>query len=103
MNRTRLVFIGILALAVGAFASAVAYRTLQSHNSDAQVSSEEVVVAANDISVGARIGEKDVRVVKIPVDSIPPGNFRQTKRVLGRGVILPIVRGEFILPGKLAA
>ncbi len=103
MNRTRLVFIATLALALGAFASAMAYRTLQSHIANGRVSTEDVVVATTDIAVGTRIQDKDVRVVQIPTDAVPPGSVRQTKRVVGRGVVLPIVRGEFILPGKLAA
>jgi pilus assembly protein CpaB len=103
MNRTRLVFIGILALALGAFASAVAYRTLRAQSANASANGEDVVVATSDIGIGTRIQEKDVRVVQLPADTVPPGSFRQTKRVVGRGAVLPIVRGEFILPGKLAA
>jgi pilus assembly protein CpaB len=103
MNRNRFVFIGMLALALGAFASAIAYRSLQAHAAEGQASAQEVVVATNDLAVGSRVQEKDIRVVKIPADTIPPGSFRDTKRVVGRGVVIPIVRGEFLLPGKLAA
>jgi pilus assembly protein CpaB len=103
MNRTRLVSIGIFALALGAFASAVAYRTLESNSANGRRNGEDVVVAATDIGVGTRIQEKDVRVVQLPAETIPPGSFRQTKRVVGRGAVLPIERGEFILSGKLAA
>src|SRR5437868_7030831 len=84
MNRTRLVFIGILALAVGAFASAVAYRTLQSHNSDAQVSSEEVVVAANDSSVAGFVApgtRVDVFMTGNPAGSNEPQTVMVLKNV----------------------
>ena len=103
MNRTRLFFIGMLALAVGAFASALAYRILQSRTVAAQGDGEDVVVATADIAVGTRVQDKDVRLVHVPADIVPPGSFHQKSRVVGRGVVLPIGRGEFILPGRLAA
>ena len=33
---------------------------------------------------------------------LPPNYFRNKSQVLGRGVILPVQKGEFILPSKLA-
>jgi pilus assembly protein CpaB len=104
MNRTRLVFIGILALALGAFASALAYRMLQARTGSAQGAADDVVVATNNISVGARIQDKDVRVIRLPTEAIPPGSFRQKDgHVVGRGVVQPISAGDFVLTGKLAA
>ena len=103
MNRTRLIFIGILALALGAFASALAYRVLQQRNAAAP-GGQDVVVATHDISAGARIQDKDIRLVHLPLDVVPPSSFhRKDGHVLGRGVVLPIAGGEFILAGKLAA
>src|SRR5215467_5078974 len=103
MNRTRLVFIGILALALGAFASALAYRMLQARAGAAQGGVQDVVVATNNVPVGARIQDKDVRVVRLPSEALPPGGFRHKERVVGRGVIQPIAAGDFILTSKLAA
>jgi pilus assembly protein CpaB len=62
----------------------------------------DVVVAANDIQVGARIEEHDIRLVKYPPSALPAGTPTRRSQVVGRGVILPISRGEFILPSKLA-
>jgi pilus assembly protein CpaB len=59
-----------------------------------------VVVAASDISVGHRLQEKDLRVVQLPADSIPPGSFRRVRDVIGRGAVLPIAQGEFMIAGK---
>jgi pilus assembly protein CpaB len=103
MNRTRLVFIGILALALGAFASALAYRMLQAHNGSAQGGVQDVVVATNNIPVGARIQDKDVRIVHLPAEAIPPSAFRHIERTVGRGVIQPIAAGDFVLTTKLAS
>ena len=103
MNRTRLVFIGILALALGAFASALAYRMLQAHNGAAQGGVQDVVVATNNIPVGARIQDKDVRIVHLPPEAIPPSAFRHLERTVGRGVIQPIAAGDFVLTTKVAS
>src|SRR5215467_1232136 len=103
MNRTRLVFIGILALALGAFASALAYRMLQAKSGGVAGDTEEVVVATGNLSIGARIQDRDVRTVHLPVDAIPPGAFhRKDSHVIGRGVVQSISAGEFILNSKLA-
>jgi pilus assembly protein CpaB len=62
-----------------------------------------VVVAADDIQVGAKVQAQDVLVVTIPPAAVPPGAFSATSKVLGRGAVMPVSKGEFILPGKLAA
>lgn len=103
MNRTRLLMIGFVALALGAFVSFSVYRTLQAKTASANEPGADVVVAVNDLQVGARLQEKDVRVVKAPASLIPPNSFKQASQVVGRGVILPITQGEFILPKMLAA
>jgi len=101
MNRTRLLMIGILALALGALVSVSVYRNLLGRG-PATEPGTDVVVAANDIQVGARIEEHDVRLVKYPASALPAGTPTKRSQVLGRGVILPIARGEFVLPIKLA-
>src|SRR5713226_8256865 len=102
MNRTRLMIIGVLALVLGAIASLFAYRTLQQRAGGTQGDLQDVVVATADLAVGARIQDKDVRIVRFPSDAIPQGIFHRTKSVVGRGVVLSIAQGEFILPLKLA-
>jgi pilus assembly protein CpaB len=102
MNRTRLLMIGAVALALGIVVSLVVYRNLQGRGSSNSEPGADVIVAADDIQVGARIEEHDVRTVKYPASALPAGTFSARSKVLGRGVILPISRGEFILPSKLA-
>src|SRR5208337_5495970 len=75
---------------------------LQGRVSGSNEPGADVVVAADDIQVGARVEEHDVRIVKYPASALPAGTFSTRGKVLGRGVILPISRGEFILPSKLA-
>ncbi len=102
MNRTRLLMIGAVALALGAFVSLFVYKNLQGRGSSSNEPGADVIVAADDIQVGSRIEEHNVRTVKYPASALPAGTYSQRSKVLGRGVILPISRGEFILPSKLA-
>jgi len=102
MNRTRLLMIGVLALALGAFVSLLVYKNLQGKSSSPAEAGADVVVAADDIQLGARIEEHDVRTAKFPASGLPAGAYSKRSQVLGRGVVVPIAKGEFILPTKLA-
>jgi len=104
MNRSRLLMIGGLALAVGLLVSFTVYDRLRNvAGSNSSAAGVPVVVAADDIQVGAKLEAHDVRVVHLPPSAVPPGAFSVASKVLGRGAILPVSKGEFILPGKLAA
>jgi len=102
MNRTRLLLIGFFALALGAIVSYAVYRTLQTRTGADAAPGVEVVVAANDIPVGSRVADGDVKLVRFPVAVLPSNIFHLKTSVVGRGAILPIARGEFFLPNKLA-
>jgi pilus assembly protein CpaB len=102
MNRTRLLLIGFVALALGAIVSYTVYRTLQTRAGGDTPPGVEVVVAANDIPVGAKVGENDVKLVRFPAADLPPNCFHLKTSVVGRGAILPVAKGEFFLPNKLA-
>jgi pilus assembly protein CpaB len=102
MNRTRLLMIGVLALALGFFASVYVYKNLQSKTGSGIGSGVDVIVAADDLQVGARVEERDIKIIKILGADLPPGAPRRRADVLGHGVIAPISKGEFILPNRLA-
>src|ERR1700688_1077956 len=102
MNRSRLLMIGLFALALGAFVSLMVYKNLQGKGSSNNEPGADVIVAAGDIQVGARIEEHDVRTARLPAPGLPGGAYSKKSQVLGRGVIIPISKGEFILPSKLA-
>ena len=93
--------IGVLALALGFFASVYVYRNLQKPGGNSEPGIE-VIVAADDLQVGAKVEEHDIKVIKIPREDMPPGAPRRKSDVVGHGVIIPIARGEFILPNRLA-
>jgi pilus assembly protein CpaB len=102
MNRTRLLLIGFVALALGAIVSYTVYRTLQTRTGGDAAPGVDVVVAANDISVGSKVTEGDIKVVRYTAADLPANAFHLKTSVIGRGAILPIARGEFFLPSKLA-
>lgn len=103
MNRSRLFMIGGLALALGLLVSYTVYNRLLISNAANNEPGVDVVVALNDLQVGAKLEERDIRMARFPQSVVPPGAFGNKAQVVGRGIVLPVSRGEFILPGKLAA
>ncbi|MFZ1919160.1 MAG: Flp pilus assembly protein CpaB [Terriglobales bacterium] len=101
MNRSRLLMIGGLALAVGLLVSYTVYNQLRAHAANNQ-QMVQVVVASNDVQIGSKLTEHDVHLAAFPPASVPPGAFNRIAQIQGRGVILPISRGDFVLPDKLA-
>src|SRR5438552_14398664 len=101
MDRTRLLVIGIVALVLGAALSSVVYQRLQAKMTPPKVGVD--VVAANDIQVGAKIGDRDLKIVKYPPEDLPPRVFHTKASAVGRGTVLPIGKGEFVVADKLAA
>jgi pilus assembly protein CpaB len=102
MNRNRLLMIGFVALVLGAFVSFAVYRNLQSGRAGKQAPGEDIIVAADDLQVGSKIEEKDIKFVRFPSADLPTGVFHLKNKVIGRGVVANIARGEFILTNKLA-
>src|SRR5438876_8747011 len=102
MNRTRLLVIGVVALALGAALSFFVYQSLQAKMAPPKVG-VDVVVAANDIQVGTKIEDSDLKIVKYPPEHLPRRVFHTKASAVGRGTVLPIGKGEFLVADKLAA
>ena len=103
MNRNRLLLIGILALGVGALVSYMVYTTLRRTVATVKQANTQVVVAAVDLQLGSKLEDKDLNVIRLPGTDLPQGYYQNKADILGRGVVVPIAKGEFILPSKLAA
>jgi pilus assembly protein CpaB len=67
------------------------------------VPTEPVVVAAADLQLGTELKAEDLRVVAWPASDLPAGAFSTPQEIAGRGLIVPVVKNEPILPAKLAA
>jgi pilus assembly protein CpaB len=104
MNRSRLLMIGGLALAIGLLVSYSVYNRLRTATTlSTAANGVPVLVAADDIEVGAKLKASDVSVINVPAPARPAGAFSTATKVLGRGAVLPISKGDFILNNKLAA
>ena len=64
---------------------------------------QPVVVAAADLQLGAELKKEDLQVVQFPVGKAPDGTFGKPEEVIGRGLIVPIVKNEPVLRAKLAS
>src|SRR5262245_32979048 len=67
------------------------------------VPTQPVVVAAADLSLGAELKAEDLKTLNFPQGQAPEGTFAATSEIVGRGLIVSVVKGEPILPSKLAA
>lgn len=100
MNRSRLLMIGTVALALGLMASYAVYT--RGGSNAGNIPGTDVLVAASDLAVGAKLQDRDVLRVGYPKTNLPANVYTEPRQVIGRGVILPISKGEFLLPSKLA-
>src|SRR5262249_49807546 len=61
-----------------------------------------VLVAAFDIPPLTEIAPEMVKVYECPKDLVPTDALTKVEDALGRGVMTPLVKGEFLLNAKLA-
>ena len=101
MSRKQLLLIGSAALLLGALLSHSVCHRLQSKKAVRVSAGVDVVVAANDLHVGRRVADEDVKVVKIPMNDVPANWFHDKSMVIGRAIILPIAKRDPLLPSKL--
>jgi pilus assembly protein CpaB len=96
----------VLAIAVLA-GGGLAYGTYNMMNNPqvkvVQNKTQPVVVANVDLSLGAELKAEDLKVALFPEGQAPEGAFVRPDEIVGRGVIVPIVKNEPILPAKLAS
>ena len=69
----------------------------------AAVATQPVVVAAADLQIGTAIKREDLQVIDFPQGAAPEGSFSQTEELIGRGLIVPMVKNEPVLAAKLAS
>jgi len=63
----------------------------------------QVVVAATDLDIGAEITRTDIKVIDWPANAVPAAAISDPKDVIGRGIVLPMIENEPVLPMKLAS
>ena len=96
----------VLALAVLA-GGGLAYGTYNAINTQqvktVNAPTQAVVVAAADLPLGTELKKEDLTVVNFPVGAAPDGAFAKPADVIGRGLIVSMVKSEIVLNAKLAS
>jgi pilus assembly protein CpaB len=104
MTRARVFIVLVLAVtAGGAFALATYNYVQRIPGRTVSMPTRPVVVAAADLDVGAELGRDEIRVVDWPANAVPAAAISDPNEVIGRGLILPVIQNEPILPMKLAS
>ena len=105
MARMRVFIVLVLAVTVGGVFAFATYNYVQRAPGKGGVAmaTRPVVVAAADLDIGAEIGRDDIRVIEWPATSVPTDAIGSADEVIGRGLIVPVVQNEPILPTKLAS
>jgi pilus assembly protein CpaB len=67
------------------------------------MATQPVVVASADLSLGSELAKEDLQVINFPAGHAPEGAFAKPADIIGRGLIVPVVKGEPILAAKLAS
>jgi len=106
MARIRIFIVLALALTAGGALAFATYNYVQKQGAlpaPRGMATRHVVVAAADLAVGVELTADSLRTIDWPASSVPDGAMEDAKEVVGRGLILPVVRNEPILPMKLAS
>lgn len=105
MARIRFFAVLVLALTAGGALAYGTYNYMQNAPAaqTSTIPTRPVVVAAADLELGAELSKEDVRVVQWPANAVPAGIFSNPAEVVGRGIIMPMIENEPILPMKLAS
>jgi len=64
---------------------------------------QPVVVAAADLHLGTELKKEDLVVIQFPQGKAPEGSFANPSELVGRGLIVPIVKNELVLNAKLSS
>ena len=106
MARIRIFLVLVIALTAGGGLAYATYNYVQKaarQSESGGMPTKPVVVASNNLEIGAEVRAEDVRVIDWPASSVPQGAISNLEEVVGRGVVLPVIQYEPVLPMKLAS
>ena len=102
--RNRIFAVLAIAVLAGGSLAYGTYNFMQTAPAQAAVmKTQPVVVAAADLQLGTAIKREDLQVIDFPEGAAPEGAFAKPDDIVGRGLIVPIVKNEPVLPAKLAS
>ena len=104
MARMKVFIVFALAIGVGTVFAFATYNYVQNApGRTVTIPTTAVVVATSNLDIGDELDRDDVHTVEWPSNAVPEGTFSSVDDVIGRGVIMPVVANELILPMKLAS
>jgi pilus assembly protein CpaB len=103
MARRRLLIIGVVSLALGGFVSSLLFHLVKKNLVAQRPAGIDVVIAADDIPMGKRIEDRDLRIVSLASAFLPPDILQEKESVLGVEAVFPIEKGEYVTKSKLGA
>jgi pilus assembly protein CpaB len=104
MIRTRIFMVLAMAITVGSVFAFATYNYVQRvPPRTVTIPTRPVVVAAADLDVGAELGRDDIRIIDWPANAMPKDAFADPNDVIGRGLVMPLIQNEPILPIKLSS
>jgi pilus assembly protein CpaB len=93
-----------LAITVGSVFAFATYNYVQNApGRTVTIPTTGVVVASANLDIGDELDRDNVHMVDWPANAVPEGAFTNIDEVVGRGVIMPMVSNELVLPMKLAS
>jgi pilus assembly protein CpaB len=102
--RNRIFLVFALAIVAG---GGLAYATFNAINTQpvktVTAPTQPVVVAAADLALGTELKKEDLAIAKFPQGAAPEGSFGRIEDIIGRGLIVTMVKNEPVLPAKLAS
>jgi pilus assembly protein CpaB len=102
MNVNRLL-IGLgVALVVAFLFSSFVYRQFKQATAVKPVATQNLVVAAGPVQIGARLDASNLRVISWPANQPVAGMFTRIEDCTNRALITPLAENEPVLEGKLA-
>ena len=104
MARMRVFMVFVLAMTAGGALAFGTYNYMQHLPAKtSSIPTRPVVVAAADLDIGAELRREDIRIIDWPANAVPAAAISDPKDVIGRGIVLPVIENEPILPMKLAS
>jgi pilus assembly protein CpaB len=104
MARMRVFIVFVFAVTVGGVFALATYNYVQKIPArTVSIPTKPVVVAASDLDIGAELRREDLRIIEWPANALPAEVIGDPKDAIGRGLIMPVIQNEPILPMKLAS
>ena len=101
--RMRTVLIGVFALIFGVSAAAGVFLMMSTAPVAPKVETVPVIIAAVDINRGQTLAAADVTKSDWPKGIVPVGALTKLEEVIDRTAAIPLIKGDLLLEGKLAA